>query len=394
MFEVITKVLATQRWSTFQQSTTQTEPMTFRGRHFGFSAPDPDLSPKPKQTSDPTGHSGIKSDPATSVSGESNFDSAEEEPRCLEQTGKEENSNLAEWTMEEEPYRETDIETELDPLASSTFLRGELWIELRPPISLIDNLFSQLLQYQQANQNPTNTNTNMATPITNGAKEIALNKPDLFNGDRKKFKEFLQSVEVYMDMNHEVYWSDLIKIAFVLSFMNSGPATTWKYQFMDEKLKLPAPANPNDKLGQYANFRKDLVSAFSMFNSVGDALDELQALRMKMGSSIDKHIARFKLLEAATEIDLNHALMIELFKEMLIPALRTWMMNLETPLKNLDDWYTWAIRLDHWHHKSCRAIERTKENISKKPAPRFYFPWKERDPNAMDVDRLTINKQT
>ena len=246
------------------------------------------------------------------------------------------------------------------------------------------------------NQNPinTNTNTNMATPVSNGAKEIALNKPNSFNGDKEKFKEFLQSVEVYMDMNHEVYWSDLIKIAFVLSFMNSGPATTWKYQFIDKKLKLPPPPNPNDKLRQYANFRKDLVSAFSMFDSVGNALDKLRALRMKMGSSIDEHIARFKLLAAAAEINLNHALMIELFKEMLIPALRTRMMNLETPLKTLDDLYTWAIRLEYQHHKSCWAIKRTKENVSKKPAPGFYFPWKERDPNMMDVNRLTFNEWT
>ena len=136
----------------------------------------------------------------------------------------------------------------------------------------------------------------MAAPVTNGAKGIALNKPDLFNGDREKFKEFLQSVEVYMDVNHEVYQSNLIKIAFVLSFMNSGPAATWKYQFIDKKLKLPHPANPNDNR-QYANFRKNLVDAFSMFDSVGDALDELRALRMKMGSSINEHITKFKLLK-------------------------------------------------------------------------------------------------
>ena len=193
----------------------------------------------------------------------------------------------------------------------------------------------------------------MAAPFSNGAKEITLNKPDLFNGDREKFKEFLQSVEVYMDVNHEVYRSNLIKITFVLSFMNSGPAATWKYQFIDDKLKLPPPANPNDKLRQYANFRKDLVSAFLMFDSVGNALDELWALRMKMGGSINKHIARFKLPAAAAEIDQNHALTIKLLKKMLIPALRTRMINLETPLKTLNDWYTWAIRLDHQCHKSC-----------------------------------------
>ena len=177
----------------------------FRGKCFGFSAPDPDSSPEPKQPSDPTGHSGLRSNPATSVSGESNFESAEEEPRCLERTGQEENPNPEEQTTEEEPYQETNNETKLDPLASSTFLRGELWTKPRPPISLIKNLFSQLLQYQQTNLNTTNINTNMAAPITNGAKEIALNKPDSFNGDRKKFKEFLQLVEVYMDVNHEMY---------------------------------------------------------------------------------------------------------------------------------------------------------------------------------------------
>ena len=68
------------------------------------------------------------------------------------------------------------------------------------------------------------------------------------------------------------------------------------------------------------------------------------------------------------------------------------MMNLEMPLKTLDDWYTWAIRLDHQHHKSKGAIERTRENVSKKPAPGFYFPRKERDPNVMDIDQLTFDK--
>ena len=118
--------------------------------------------------------------------------------------------------------------------------------------------------------------------------------------------------------------------------MNSGPAATWKYQFIDEKSKLPPPANPNDKLEQYMNFRKELVSAFLMFDSVDDTLDKLRALRIKMGGSINEHIARFKLLAAAAEIDPNHAMTIELFKEMLIPALRTQIMNLETPLKTIN----------------------------------------------------------
>ena len=103
--------------------------------------------------------------------------------------------------------------------------------------------------------------------------------------------------------------------------MNSGPAATWKYQFVEEKNKLPPPTNPNDKLRQYVNFRKDLITAFSMFDSVGNALPTLWGLRMKIGGSIDEHLAQFKLLAAATEINMGHALTIELFKETLTPAL-------------------------------------------------------------------------
>jgi hypothetical protein len=70
--------------------------------------------------------------------------------------------------------------------------------------------------------------------------------------------------------------------------MTTGAAATWRAQFIDEAYNRPAPANPNDKLGTYVQFRKDLTEAFAMFDSVGDALDELRSLRKKKTESIDK----------------------------------------------------------------------------------------------------------
>jgi hypothetical protein len=55
-----------------------------------------------------------------------------------------------------------------------------------------------------------------------GPKELNLNKPKVFDGNQDGFKEFLQNVEVYMDINHETYNNNLRKIAFVLSFMTTG----------------------------------------------------------------------------------------------------------------------------------------------------------------------------
>jgi Domain of unknown function (DUF4939) len=65
----------------------------------------------------------------------------------------------------------------------------------------------------------------MAQPVT-GPKELNLNKPEVFDGNRDGFKEFLLNVEVYMDINHETYNNDLRKIVFLLSFMTTGVATT------------------------------------------------------------------------------------------------------------------------------------------------------------------------
>jgi hypothetical protein len=111
-------------------------------------------------------------------------------------------------------------EDDLDPLVESSY-----FTEPRPnqPLySPIENLFSAIQTFNQPI--PIQTIT-MAQP-TNGAKELNLNKPKAFDGNRNNFKDFLQNVEVYMDVNHEIYNNNLRKIAFVLSFMTTGAAAT------------------------------------------------------------------------------------------------------------------------------------------------------------------------
>jgi Retrotransposon gag protein len=172
-----------------------------------------------------------------------------------------------------------------------------------------------------------------------------------------------------MDINHETYNNDLRKIVFVLSFMATRSAATWKAQFIKEAYARPTPTNPNNRLGTYAQFRKNLIEAFSMFDLVGDALDELRSLRKKKNESIDEHIARFKMLAAELKIDTTNPLSIKLFKETLPWGLMLKLMRLKTPLKTIDNWYKWAATIDHQFHKVNRAIERTRGNSGKEKAP-------------------------
>jgi Ty3 transposon capsid-like protein len=219
---------------------------------------------------------------------------------------------------------------EENPLVESSY-----FTEPRPdqPYSPIKNLFSAIQTFSQPL--PIQTIT-MAQP-TNRTKELNLNKPEPFNGNRNNFKDFLQNIKVYMDINDETYNCDLRKIAFILSFMTTGAASTWKAQFIDEAYAKPTPANPNDQLGTYVQFRKDLTEVFSMFDLVGDALDKLKSLRKKKMEIIDEHIAKFKMLAAESRIDMTNPLTIKLFKETLPWGLTLQLMKLEKPLKTIAD---------------------------------------------------------
>jgi Ty3 transposon capsid-like protein len=335
--------------------------MTSR-RPFQFSAPGnestPELSPEQKPNPEPL------------TSGDSDFESATGSPasrltRRLIDTIKGGPQVETKQTQTEqieliEGEPQDDFE-EHNPLVESSY-----FTEPRPdpPYSPIENLVTAI---QRHNQPLTHTLT-MAQPI-NGTKELNLNKPEAFDGNRDGFKKFLQNVEVYMDVNHETYNNDLRKIVFVLSFMATGSAATWKTQFIEEAYARPAPPNPNDRLGTYTQFRKNLMEAFSMFDSVGNALDELRSLRKKKNKSIDKHIAKFKMLAAKLKIDTMNPLSIELFKETLPWGLTLELMKLETPLKTIDNWYEWVATIDHRFHKVNQAIEQTRRNSRKEKAP-------------------------
>jgi hypothetical protein len=238
---------------------------------------------------------------------------------------------------------------EHNPLVKSSYFTKP---QPDPPYSPLKNLFSAIQRHNQ----PIVQTLTMAQP-TNRSKELNLNKPEPFDGNRDGFKKLLQNVEVYMDVNHETYNNNLRKIAFVLSFMATGSAATWKAQFIKEAYARPAPANPNNRLGTYPQFRKDLMEAFSMFDSVGDALDELRSLRKKKNESIDEHIVRLKMLAAKSKIDTTNPWSIELFKETLPWGLTLELIRLETPLKTINDWYEWAATIDHWFYKVNQAIE-------------------------------------
>src|SRR5271154_6479227 len=64
-------------------------------------------------------------------------------------------------------------------------------------------------------------------------REIAINKPITFDGDRQKIRSFLQQCTGYLQLNRHIYDTDEAKIAFILSFLNEGEAYKWREAYLN-----------------------------------------------------------------------------------------------------------------------------------------------------------------
>jgi hypothetical protein len=275
-----------------------------------------------------------------------------------------------------------------------------------------EHLFDELLEYNRpTHQNKpfeinintmdsssdkkpaTDNKMNVDEPERKG--ELKLNQPKPFTGKREDLKKFLQDVKLYLLVNEKIYDNDVKKISFALSFMNEGDAASYKEQLLEEAMAT-TPLN----LGTWDNFEINLKTAFEPYDAPGDALEEMKALRMG-SNSIEDHNAKFKMLVTKSGLDAKSAAVIDYYRETLNIPLQRRILSLDTPPKDLQSWYDWASKLDNNWRKMQRILGRSRDNNDKKDGygkkkeekRRFNFTRKERDPNAMDVDALSIERR-
>ena len=209
---------------------------------------------------------------------------------------------------------------------------------------------------------------------------------------RDKFKKFLQTTEIYLGINKKVYNDDLKKIGFILSFMTEGQAEAWANQFVEEA--WTQNPGPDLNLRTYEEFVKTLKVTFLAYDSPGDALNKMKNLWMKYDDDIDKHIMTFATLLSKSRLDKKSTVIVDIFRETLPVKLQSKIMNLETPPTDLDGWYKWAKEIDNTAKQTRVILGKTKQNSKKTgTGPCYFFPWWERDPNAMDVDALSLEER-
>ena len=88
--------------------------------------------------------------------------------------------------------------------------------------------------------------------MTTTAKPIKLQigTPKAYNSSLETSRQWLNTVQLYLLVNEDVYNNDDKKIVFVLSYMTKGSALTWAATFCENSVDATGTVT----LGMYLNF--------------------------------------------------------------------------------------------------------------------------------------------
>jgi hypothetical protein len=242
-------------------------------------------------------------------------------------------------------------------------------------------------------------------------KEIRLNPPTSFDGTKSKFKAFRQAVDLYLLLNQKIYDNDDKKIAFTLSYLSEGEAAAWRQAYVDS---VKQPDNTY-KFGEHKDFEKLLKDAFAEADEAGEALFQLKHLKQGKKTA-DEHVSEFKIILSQTGLlGSNHAALAddkkkedpgdiaarEYFMESLNEKLLQKILFAENVPETLEGFYKKAILFDNQWRRAKRIFDRKPgnnrsggSNQNNGGRHKWNFSQPKKDPNAMDVDTMTLDERT
>ena len=176
---------------------------------------------------------------------------------------------------------------ELLPIKSYPSIESILESETQTPITVTDMSQSGTLpsapgmEHVEPEQVPAANPVQLIT-VNATQKEVKMNTPTPFTGDRKKLEEFLIKTNMYLTMNEDTYNNDNRQIIFALSFMKDGTAGSWKQLFWTQ-------ARENNNLETWDEFKRALRESFSVPDKEGDAVMKMEMETMS-GQTADEYI--------------------------------------------------------------------------------------------------------
>jgi hypothetical protein len=247
-------------------------------------------------------------------------------------------------------------------------------------------------EQEEPNMSATTSKTTAPAPAATlpAPKEMKVNLPKEFHGDREDTTRFIQDLDMYFFVNGGIYDTDGKKIVFTLSLMAGGYAQTWKQAYITDASKSGTFVT-----GTFDEFKALLKSDFGGSDTAGNARAELK--NIKQTNSADEYVSQFRILASRSGIKDDTAL-IEYFMEGLKPKVLEKIYSLPAIPVTIKEWYDHATKFDNQWNRVREIIARSKGGPTPKkhiPTGLKYSGYRDsgnRDPNAMDIDRLTTEQ--
>ena len=230
---------------------------------------------------------------------------------------------------------------------------------------------------------------NCNTPSAASMKitEIRIGCPDEYDGKAETAQAWLDSVRLYLLINHTLYYDDDRKIAFTLSYMKKGSAAIWAEVCCQQGLATLS-------FGMFAQFQQDFENTFVDTNATREAMNWLSTTRINSGEQLREYINMFKLNVVRAKYDetKDAATLISYFST----GVPTWIMHriqaMDTVPTTLVLWYEKAAHF-HLQKEIARKIALMHHRNAPQPphtnqSPRLLNSC---DPNAMDIDVLNLS---
>ena len=233
------------------------------------------------------------------------------------------------------------------------------------------------------------TMTTTAKPV-----KLRIGTPEAYDSSFETLRQWLNTVQLYLLVNEDVYNNDNKKIVFVLSYMTKGSALTWAATFWENSINTTGTVI----LGIYTNFITKFNEDFKQRDVTGTAITWLTTKQMVLKKDwtysppLNQYVLEFQNHVAWANIK-DPNILIGYFSTGIPPSLMQWIMSMDTIPTTIQEWYSKAI---HFQTQWERAEEISKRNQC--PVQHSYQSFtstpKAKNPNAMDVNVIHIGKLT
>ncbi|TFY55576.1 hypothetical protein EVG20_g9270 [Dentipellis fragilis] len=217
---------------------------------------------------------------------------------------------------------------------------------------------------------PVPTMSSNPAPTTTSNAEISV-KPEPFEGDRAKSKEFKMRIRLFLKVNQTKYASEDAKIALFLDLCQGPIAGIWATQHGEEILEdddivaagnKPDTANGKPRFDTFVKLLARFDSDFKPLNDSAEAQVAINHLSMGTQPVVD-YIMEFEALSPRTGYD-NIAL-VHFFKKGLNRALFEKCMTTYPTPKDLNDWKGRAHDCNaQWLELQCEQRARLARNTT------------------------------